>query len=501
MTTEPAAPTTPAPSGGARRRKIVIGLVLAALGLGVALWVFWPSIAWSIWIRGADKKEYQGYLIAEQDPDLVPKIAAGVRDDSLAPSTRVALVRILHTKSRYQVIDDLLQNGDLSTRTVVLQAEMRQDYFEKTLVVDPRFRVKETLVEWLRRPRDGTRVDAVALSERPALQSPETRDALRAIVAKPYEEGPSAGRVRSAAARQLGALLDCESAPALVAMAREDPEPPARMAGLQTVAALAMKEGGCQDRVPLTEVKTLVFEAIAAPGREEDVRPLQMAALQILDAKPEWAKEAAERIRAILASDGYGGKRRIALEVLVKIEDAKTIEEFPKYFHDPDDHVRSSAVQLAFGGKANRGTLSYEGCLIGIVRDERKNGAAFQRAVEKLRMIAPSWSAIGFPPEYDAMGPNVTVVQSVLRGLLASDAAEGATRDGVVSAMWHVLATREKLTADQEKTMRAARDAFWQQARGGNAKGAKAVLDALGSDVSNPVLWTYERGWLLSRGA
>ena len=486
-----------APPPGRRAQRIVLGAVAAVLLVGAFLWLFWPGIQWRIWIRGAEKEEYYKYLLAEQDPALVDLVADGVRNEDLGPRTRLALARILSKKSRGSVLDGLLRDGDLSTRTIVLQAVRSEEYFVTHFVDDPSFRIPETVLEWLARKGDATRVDAIELALRPALRKPEALPLIRGML---VEAGPAAAGTRGMAAGAVAALEDCVSAPVVLEMARSDPEPVTRLRAVQAAAQLFDARGSpCAQGLTEDAVRGVVVKALRQQGADAGNRALRMGALLLIAKHPQWLGAEADAVRGVLANpDAAGPERRTAMGALVASADRETLAGFTRWFHDPSADLRSEAVHMAAAPAGVEGK-NLESCLVGIVRDERESDAAFATALQKVRALAGSWTAVGFPAKYAKPTADARDLNAFIGNLFRAGEAEGATRESVSGSMFRWLAGKRGLSSEETAAAVEARAAFWAKARAGDAAAARAVLDALAGKTADAELWTYERGWLLAR--
>ncbi len=485
-----------APPPGRRAKRIVLGASAAALLVGLFLWLVWPGIQWRIWIRGAEKEEYQKYLLAEQDPALVDLLADGVGNGDLGPRTRVALAQILSKKSRGGVLDKLLREGDLTTRTTVLQAVRHEAYFGTHFVEDPSFRIPQTILEWLARDGDATRVDAVALALLPSLKSREALPSIRRMLG---EAGPAAAGTRGMAAGAVAAFEDCESVPTLLAMARSEPDPVTRLRALQALVQLLDARGSpCAAQLNEEAVRDVVAKALRQEGQDSFNRALRMGALLKLKDHPRWLAAEAAAVRALLADDRVADpERRTAMDALVAAGDPETVAGFARWFHAPSPELRSEAVNLA--ANSGVGGRSLASCLIGIVRDERASDAAFGRALQEVRALTGSWAAVGFPAKHVGPKADAAALNAFIGNLFRAGEADGVTRESVAETLFRWLAGKRGLSPEETDAAVAARAAFWAKARAGDAAGARAALDALAGKASDAELWTYERGWLLAR--
>ena len=90
-------------------------------------------------------------------------------------------------------------------------------------------------------------------------------------------------------------------------------------------------------------------------------------------------------------------------------------------------------------------------------------------------------------------------IAGVVHTLLETGSFEGVTRAQIAESLFRWLAEDAKLNPVEVDAAVRARTDFWEKAKSGDAAGARAIYDA--SVAPKVDLWTYERGWLVARGA
>ncbi len=502
-TAEPAAP---------KRPRWLLWAIVGAVVLGAIGWLAlsWQAIQWRIWVNGADQKEYQDKLIHETDPDLVPFLVEGMRDTAKGFNVRHSLANVLIKKSRMAEVTSALTDPSLAVRIVALRALLDKPYFQDQYVKDESWHVAETLEAWIKDASLPHREDALDYSSRvfpPPQAPPEFLATLRAAFAG--SKGASAAPLRERAATALGHYRDCESAPAILAAARAEEDPHAKLKMIQGVVELFDAPGSpCAKELPEAEVRQAVAEAFDHPGEGDLHRAVRLAALLQYRKHLTWLPDRLDRVRALLADPKSNTiERKHALEVLLAAKDEPTWEEIPRRFHDPDPLMRSQLVTTLGSEDAKGDSPSYEGCLIGIIRDEppsaRRGDVPFavEFAFRRLRVVAGEW--VGFEGKLKAQGASIDAdmrrrIDALVRTGSMGDPAKGepvVTRAQVVEAWWRWLAKENGVTdSAQVDDIQKTRAAFWEKAHAGDVLGAAAILERPAAERRN--LWSYERGWL-----
>jgi hypothetical protein len=469
----------------------------ALLVVGVLAAIFLKDIKWRVWTNGANKPEFQRYLLEEDDPKLIPLLVDGMRDSGKGDTVRVSLANVLIKKNRISEVEGLLRERDLDLRIVALQALADKPYFRKQYVEDPTFGVEATFTEWLRDASRRNRTVAVNQIDKvhaPPKAPEEVLAILRGFLAPDADPA-----LRWRAALKLAAYQDCASVPALVAAAKAEEDAEASLRILSAVLQIHDNEASpCRKDLPEAEVKALVEKAFDHPGDLPHDTALRQRAMIHYRRWPAWIGERSDRLRARLATPGNPVERRLALESLVAAKDPETMRVLPRWFHDEADDVRSSAVQ-ALPADPSADLTAYEGALIGFLRDEpgppRGRAAAVEQALYRLRQIAGEW--VGFPEKYrkEGQGLDAPRRERIMR-LWKTGKLEDVTREQVVEAWWRWLARRNGVTDEAAiDAVQATRAAFWERARAKDVAGAKSVLEK--PLAERPNLWSYERGWLL----
>lgn len=511
---------TDAPADAATRKGwipwAVLGAVLVAAA--VLLVVFWQRIQWSIWVNGADSPEYQKKLIEETDADLVPRLVAGMRDTSKGFKTRVSLANVLIKKGRLGPLEDALLEPTMAVKVVALRALIDKPFFRKQYAGNATFRIPESYVAWLSDSSLPGREDALDFAHnvhQPPNAPPAFLEAARAILAG--SKGPEGARLRQRAAEALGRYRDCAAVPSLVAALEAETESETLRRLMQAVVELHdAPQSPCADVLPEATARKAVSIAFDHAGDSEAARATRMAALIKYKSHVRWLTDRVEKVRTVLnAPSTHISERRLALETLVVGRDDATWEEIPRRAHDPDNAMRGSLI-LALPDEPDADSTSYEGCLIGLVRDEPapsrhddpRGGNPFvvEGAFRRLRRAAGEW--VGFPGKLRLQGLNIDAemrrrIAGLLKGGTIADPEkpeETVTRDQIVREWWTWLAKRNGVTEEAEvRDVEKTRADFWAKAKAGDVLGAKALVEKPAALKRN--LWSYERGWLEAREA
>jgi hypothetical protein len=475
-----------------------IGAGLLLVGVLVAL--FLNDIKWGVWINGANKPEYQRYLLEEEHPDLIPELVAGMQDSNKGTTVRVSLANVLIKKNRIGEVDAMLRRPALSDRVVGFLALADKPYFRKQYVEDPSWGVAATVEEWLASDRPD-RVRALDHLERvfpPPTAPPAVVERLRTFLAPGGDVD-----LRWRAALKLASYQDCGSVPALVAAAKSETDAEAWLRVMNAVLQIWDNEASpCRKDLPEAEVKAIVERAFDHAGTGPHDVAVRQRAMIHYRAWPQAIGERLAVLRKRLASSSSSVERRVALEALIAAKDEETLAGLPRWIHDDTADVRSSLVQ-SLPSSTNADSHAYEALLIGLVRDEpsdpkKGRAAAFFAAVQRLRNAAGEY--VGFPEKHrKGSGQGDASMQERVKTLWSTGRLEGVTREQVVDAMWRWLAKRNGV--DDEKAIdevQRTRAAFWERAKADDVAGARALLEKPAAEKPN--LWAYERGWLLKRG-
>jgi HEAT repeat protein len=508
---------TTKPETGSRTRLVLGALAVLVVGAAIVLFVL-PPMRRAARVRDVTEAEDANFraLVASDDPGLDAALEEALFDGSRSFRNRVGVAKLLlRRRAGFPPVERALRDPDLSTRVAALAALHTRDFFHKQVLPDPSYRVRETVLEWVRREGDTSRRRALVLLQTPALKTPEALPAIRKMI-EPVPPGTTLSKeesdLRRAAVDALRNYVDCEAADALLAVAKNDPEPVTRLRAVQALAALhRAKDAPCAETLPEERVAEVVHAAFAHPGEDSDDRALRLGAMSEMARTPEWGKAKAAELRARLASDVSPIERRQALETLVKIDDAETVATLPRWFHDDSPEVRSSAATTVAQDRAPEAIREHGSLLAGYVRDEHAPGgvAAYEAALVRLQADAGSWP--GIPPEIvqDAHAFS-TNVRHFLARLYKEGRAEARTKQGVLVSTDRETVAREAFRqvakrlgledAAKVAEAEAFRDAFWEKARAKDVAGARALLESSPVARSNPGLFLYESGWLAARG-
>jgi hypothetical protein len=480
--------------------KAIWGIGAGLLLVGVLVAVFLKDIKWGVWINGANKPEYQRYLLEEEDPDLIPKLVEGMQDSNKGTTVRVSLANVLIKKNRIGEVDAMLRKPALGDRVVGFLALADKPYFRKQYVEDASWGVAATVEEWLASDRTD-RVRALDNLERvfpPPTAPPSVIERVRTFLSPGGDVD-----LRWRAALKLASYQDCASVPALVSAAKTEADAEAWLRTMNAVLQLWDNEASpCRKDLAEADVKAIVERAFDHGGDSQHDRALRQRAMIHYRRWPQAIGERLAVLRKRLASSADPVERRVAIEALIAAKDEETVRDLPKWIHDDTPDVRSSLVQ-ALPSSATADSHAYEGLLIGYVRDEpsdQKKGRAvgFFAAVQRLRNAAGEY--VGFPQKYrKGSGEGDASMQERIAVLWRTGRLEDVTREQVVDAMWRWLARRNGI--EDEKAIdevQRTRAAFWEKAKAGDAAGARALLEKPAAEKPN--LWAYERGWLMKRG-
>ena len=493
---ETAAQPPDAETASDHKRYVLIGGILVVV-VAVVFFVIWPDLRITLAINGLNStnpKERQGKIRELQEHEDVERVSAhlldAVLDEDRTFEVRRTCANILLKRNRLPDFERVLKTGSLGARGVALSALKHESYFQDTYVDDPAYKVRETVLEWLRRDGDTSRSEAIQLAKQ--LNMEEAVPLIRPLIRRPEAQNVhelSARRVMLAAASALQLFQDCDAMPELAGMAIADPDPQVRLRYMQIVHRAVFQQGQCPDVVSEGDMRGIVDAALAS-----DDKSLRMGAMLILREHKSWAVPQAVRMQEILESDRTSPERRLALEVLASIGDPDFMAGFSRYFHDPEPPIRSSALNSTLNRKDPR----FEGCWIGLVENEADNQSVFLEAVQRLKKAARKWIGLSAEKKAEAsMRPKQW--RADLMKAFGGGELDGMTRAAWAEKWFAWWCDELALTPEQTQKALDIRKRFWAAARRGDAQGAAKVLDERGVKV--PGLFSYEEGWLLQNGA
>ncbi len=491
-------------------------LRLLAAGGGVlaliaaALFLFWPDIQLSLTVNKLHsddpkvRKAAREELAESETPDLDEKLDSILHDADKAFNVRTQIGSVLIKRGRMAYVERALASDDLDVRRValaVLHAHQHvipaggDVWFQRDVAENPAYRVQDTLLAWLGRDGDLSRFNAVRIASELGLE--ESVPLLRKLVV-PAHEGtlsrPERGIV-SAAANALVGFKDCESIPTLLDVAKSSGDERVRLRMAQVVyQAVSAPNAICKDAVPEEEVKAMVTAGL--DGAPE----VKQGSLLLLSQRPEWARESTDRLLSIL-DDEEGDNpyvRRAALGALAAAGDEAFGRRLPRYFHAADFNIRSQAVSAsrAYAGKPGFEDF-FEGCWIGVLRDETESSLAFDSALGGLRDRAGT--VVGLPAAVlgQPKGRRERGIE-FREEIYEKGESYGLDRLAWVDTWFDWWASQTGLESKEERAAAlAARRAFWDAARAGDAESARKALD--GVPAGDGPLFTYEQGWLAAR--
>lgn len=488
---------------------LLVGVGVVVL-VAFAVLLFWSDIQLSLTINKLHsddprvRKAAREELATSTASGLDEKLAEILVDPDKAFNVRTQVGAVLLRRSRMTYVERAMTSDDLDARVAALAVfnghqhvlpDGGRLWFERDVAGNPAYRVEETLLAWLARDGDLSRLEAVGIARDLRL---ETSIPLLRALAIPPRSGtlsrPERGIV-SAAANALVSLKDCESIPPLLAAANASDDDRLRLRLMQLVyRAVAGAQPACEGAVPEDDVKAMVIAAL------DSAAEVKQGALLIFAEKPDWGREVSDRMLAIL--DGVEEDnvyvRRGALSALTAIGDEAFGRRLPRYFHADDLNLRSQAVSGSRAYARKPGFEKFfESCWIGVLSDETESSLAFDSAVGGLRDRAGV--VVGMPPA--VLGKSEGRVQRTIQ--FRKEMFEKGESFGLDRLEWIEVWFAwwaKKLGIEPVETRNAAftaRRAFWEAARAGDVARAEQVLESVPS--GSGLLFTYEQGWLESR--
>lgn len=485
-------------SRSSMRRYLWIGIPLV---LAVAAFLIWGlrHIEVTIAINGlhahdpVQRRAHAEVLENYEDKEyVIGRLSDAVQDDDRSFAVRMSCARLLLDHfDRIGKLDQLLRTGSLSTRCVVLATVAHKPYFRKTYVDDPKYRVRETITEWLALDGDVTRFHAIQLAVKLDMDElvPEIRPLLKRSGAANIHTREERD-VIIAAAGAMRHFKICDSVPEMLDIATRDGDPLVRLRLMQMVDEMSFRtdrEIACPGAVSEDAMRTLVTKAL-----EDEDHTVRMGAELILARMPDWAQAVLPRLREVLRGDFTGAERRHALEVLVAAGEPEDLERLPLLFHDADPSVRATAAAVV----PDRPDLKLEGCLIGLVGAEAENEHLFIGSLQSLRKAAKQ--SVGLPQAWRMkQATDPAGFKGDQRTLFSTGQMGEVTRDGLAIAWFEWWCGQLGLDADETAEALAVRKAFWQAMDRRDVRAAEQALSGMKRDV--PGLFTYERAWIDAR--
>ncbi|MDA1194786.1 MAG: hypothetical protein O2894_06345 [Planctomycetota bacterium] len=519
--TDERAPTTTAgtgiTSGSATtppwRRFAIIGGVLAVVGIG--LWfAFGERFLLGLHVSGLhsnDGRTRAAHVAAlKEHPDkelVVELLLDAVADDDYAFDVRRLCADLVHRQfNRLSRLEQILRgSASVHTRGVILRSLMVEQYFEDEIVSVPAYRVRETIDEWLAKPGDFTRADAIQLAVR--IQYAEAMPKIRPLVRRsgsPSAHSQQERDVMIAAAGAAEQFKDCEALGSLLDIARDDPDLLVRLRFMQIADRASGAGQPCAASISEDALSELVLAALADPAHE-----VRMGAILILSRSAEMAKSALPQLRAIVEGPAVhqgrdtGPERRHALEALIVAGDPDDIARIPAACLDSSVEVRSTAARIIRALP----DAAFEGCWIGLLEDETENQGLWRDALDFFYKFARiGQGRLGFPPRMSHKAVNAPLewdadLANVFGGAELTVAEDDGTfmrisRGSITEAHFKWWARRLGLEDEAVDQATAARQAFYAAKRRGDAAAAEAALASAPRAVG---LWSYEDAWLASR--
>ncbi len=436
------------------------------------------------------KRHHKDLVESPNEPWVDDMILDVIRDPDKAFSIRGRCVGILLERNRLTLVEKAWREGPFDTRTVILSRMSSHPDFIEHFAPDQTFEVRATVEQWLTREGDVTRLGAIQVAK--LLDWSDLAPGMRKCLMRsnnPTTNKKDEGLLIIAAASALCHFGDCESIPTIAALVESDPDRLVRLRCMQaihkTVFGPAPK---CAEAITEDAMLALVH------GRLDDAdNAVRMGAMTILEQTPAWSRRSLDQLQAIVDSDAPETEIRTAVQALIASEDPDVMGDLARYFHHPLSAVRASVVTKLSGVLEPR----YEGCFIGVVRDESESRLGFQFALQTLKKRGKEF--VGFPEEAKYLGRSndMPELNKAINQLFDEGELHGVTRDQIADAWFEWWCGELKLNDDAKAKAIAARKAFWAAAAKGQDEAAEQALATLGYD--EPDLFSYERGWLHAR--
>ena len=436
-------------------------------------------------------------LLASDDEGLNDVLVDTLRDADTSFPVRVAVGQILLRRNRLAMVETVLQDADPQARQAALAVLFGQvhqhglDWFKRSYVEPDPEGMRETIHAWLGQDRDASRAHAVELAT--ALELRDTVPAIRELVRPSREIGSTREQRRlvEAAAKALLTFEDCEGVERLATAAKEETEDVVRLRLIQALyRGVRGPQPPCPDAVTEQELKDIVLAALDGPPNTRH------GAILLLRGEPGWAKEAGDKLLAVLDEDAPGDfARRAALGALAESGDPAFARLVPRYFHDVDQYVRSEAVTASrlYAGRPDT-PVRYVSCWIGVLENETENEFAVYGAMGGLREAAGQW--LGLPKDLvRAAAKGEPAWTTFRKTLFEQGEASGFSRSAWAKTWFDWWAIDLGLEGDAIDRAWELRQAFWQAARSGNVDEARQQLQALEA-LGAEGLDCYERAWL-----
>ena len=504
---------TPAKAPAAPWKRYAFILVAVLILLGVGWLVLGERFQAKLHVTGLhsnDGRTRAAHVKAlKEHPNkdlIIDLLTDAVQDGGNAFEVRRMSADLLHRHfNRLSVLERMLRTSDdVLTRGVILRSLMAEAYFKDQILTEPEFRVYDTIDAWLKRDNDLTRMNAIQLAVRA-----DHKDAISLIrpllrrTGAPMVQKQQERDLMIAAAGAVEAFKDCGSLPEMLEIAKADGDRLVRLRFMQILDRAVFRTNPpiCPDGLSEEAFSAFVRASLDDPAHET-----RMGAMLILARNPAWAKPATARLREILdgpkMQDGRdtGAERRHALETLLRIGETEDIERIPTACQDDSVEVRSTAARSI---KA-LGDTGYEGCWIGMLEDETENQSLWADALDFFYKWAKVRTRrLGFPPVMSRKAVNDPNAWSKdLANIFAGQELVVTEDDGTFMRISRASITEDhfrwyarklELSQDDVEKALAARKAFYEAKRRGDAKAAQAALEGAPRTGS---LWAYEDAWL-----
>lgn len=499
--------SVPARPRGSWSRYLWIGLALL-VAVGVGVFFLLPTARIDFWIgdlgtSNAKQLEASRAELRKSDhPKTDELLAAAVADGGRSYLTRERAADLLLVRNRLGLVENLARHDDLMTRAVALRilSKRGKDHFLRDYLADPAYRVQETVGAWLADPKLESRSDAVSLAIFIAL--PDAMAKIRPLLDRAQVEKSGkadATETLKAAVDAAVEFQDCASVPAIASLADRDMDWEVRRSALEALETLVVGRLGSVPPCPTAEgadkVPEIVKRTLDGSGEPDFTRNLRMKGLILIGRHPEWLPANAKRVWEVLRGGENGAVRREALSTLVKGKDPGIAAEFPRYFHDRNHEVRSTAVQVA----KEVPDLAPESLWIGILRNEPQNFVAVWEAHAGLKRAAGK--ELGLPAVIEALrtkpADQTKEIERFVQELMRQGSSMGMDRETWAEAWFRWYA--EKLGLSKEGIEKAveARKKFQKAVDRTDVAQARAALAEV-PDAPAP-LFLYENAWLAGR--